>query len=264
MAATDFTNYSDPNSNSLGAFASGNSLGNLGTSIDGSSPYVGNQSGGINYGSLISGVGSGNIGSTIGGGLASYFGGQAQAQGYKNASGILGQLQGTAQTASNISDPFQQYRSGIAANLNGILNGSQSIQTDPGYQFAQQAGQQAVQRQAAASGLSTSGNVMAALQQRGQDIANQQYGNIIDRLTNLSGAGSQNAIAGGQIYGGIASGGIQGQASSAVGVGNSNSGSASGGAAIGSALGGIAGTAIMPGVGTAIGSSLGGIIGGLF
>jgi hypothetical protein len=260
MAATDFTNYSDPNSNTLGAFTTGGSLGNLGTSIDGSngsSSTTGSSAGtGINYGQLISGVG---------GGLASYFGGQTQSQGYQNASNILGQLQGTAGAASSLADPFAQYRQGQAAYLNNILTGKQSIQTDPGYQFAQQAGQQAVQRSASAQGLGASGNVMAALQQRGQDIANQQYGSIIDRLTNLAGAGSQNAMMGGQVFGNISSTGIQGQASSAVGQGNSKAGSSSGGAAIGSALGGIAGFAMGGGpVGGAIGSSLGGMIGGLF
>jgi hypothetical protein len=55
------------------------------------------------------------------------------------------------------------------------------FQTDPGYQFAQDAAQQAVAR-ANTGGYESSGNVLAALQDRSQQLANQQYNQYVQRL----------------------------------------------------------------------------------
>jgi len=203
------------------------STGTLGYGgLDTSGTLIGSNGGNFlsTMGNFINSQGGNNLIS----GLSNYFGGQQQGQGYTNASGILGQLGQQAGIASQISDPFQQYRGQYAQQLNDILSGKRSIQTDPGYQFAQQQGQQAVQRSAAAQGLGQSGNVMASLQQRGQDIANQQYNTIIERLSGLAGATPQNAQAGGAVYSNLMGQALTGQASAAVGQGMSNAGSTTG------------------------------------
>ena len=195
------------------------------------------------------------IGNQLSNSLGNYLGGQQQAQGYEDASGILGKLGQQAGTASQLADPFQQYRSSYAKQLNDTMQGTRSIQTDPGYQFQYNEGQRAVERAANARGMGTSGNMMAALQQRGQDVANQQYGTIIDRLTNLAGAGSSNASAGGQIYGNMMGTALTGQASSALGAGMSNAAGTSGlisglGSAAGSYLGSSGGQELIGKIGS--------------
>lgn len=162
-------------------------------------------------------------GANLGGSLGSALGIKNETKGYEDARWLMQQLGVEAQKASSYADPFQQYRGGIASTLNDYVTGKKSIQTDPGYQFAFNEGQTAVSRAAAARGMNNSGNVMAALQQRGQDIASQQYGSIIDRLTNLAGATSQNAIAGGQIYGNMMGQSLTGQAEAEIGLGYSQS-----------------------------------------
>jgi len=153
-------------------------------------------------------------------GIGGYIGSGKEEKGYKDARYLMQQLQASAGTAVNYIDPFNSYRSGIAKTLNDYVTGQKDISTDPGYQFAYNEGQRGVERAAAARGMNNSGNVMAALQQRGQDVASQQYGAIIDRLTNLAGASSQNAIAAGQSYGNIMTSALTGQADAEIGIGN--------------------------------------------
>jgi len=145
------------------------------------------------------------------------FGSNKEAGGYKNAAQFMKKLGQEAGKAQAYADPFSSYRSGIASTLNDYITGQRDISTDPGYQFTQNEAMNEVSRAAAARGLNTSGNVMAALQQRSADIASQQYSAIIDRLTNLAGASSQNAIAGGQLYGSMMTSSLTGQADAAIG-----------------------------------------------
>jgi hypothetical protein len=258
----------DPNG-SYGVFdpsLGGSTQGTSGTGVGGYGlSNAGGTAGAGSYGlSNTSGFDWGSMGSSVTGGLANYFGSEQMNGGYKNASNILGQLQQTAQTGQQLADPFSQYRGAQASYLNNLLTGKASIQTDPGYQFAQNEGQQQVGRAMQARGMGQSGNVMAALQQRGQDVASQQYNNILERLINLSGAGSQNAIAGGKIYGDISTSGITGQASSAVGSGMSKAGGVSGATKVGSALGTAAGMYFGGPAGGAVGGAIGSALGGLF
>lgn len=152
-------------------------------------------------------------------GLGGYKGSKREEKGYERAGELMKQLGQEAGTASRYADPYQQYRPEMASMLSDYVTGKRSIQTDPGYQFQQQEGQRSVERAAAARGMGQSGNVMAALQARGQDIASQQYGSIIDRLTNLAGATAQNAAAGGQLYGNMMTTSLTGQAESQIGIG---------------------------------------------
>ncbi len=162
------------------------------------------------------------LGSFIGG-VGGMLGGHKEAQGYGRAQAEMEALKKEASTTQGMIDPYSKYRSGAAETLNDYLTGKKSIQTDPGYQFTMNEGMNQVNRAGAAKGYGRSGNIMAALQQRGSDIASQQYSSIMDRLTNLAGAGSQNAIAGGQAYGNIMTTASTGVADAQIGKGFANS-----------------------------------------
>jgi len=70
------------------------------------------------------------------------------------------------------------------------------FQQSPGYQFQMDEGQRAVESSAAAQGLLRSGATLKALQERGQQLANQDFGNYYSRLADLSKLG-ETAAAGG-------------------------------------------------------------------
>jgi hypothetical protein len=63
--------------------------------------------------------------------------------------------------------------------------------TSPGIQFAQDEAQRATQRQFAASGMTASGNVLAALQERSQNLASQQFGGYLSQLGAFAAPGLQ-------------------------------------------------------------------------
>lgn len=61
------------------------------------------------------------------------------------------------------------------------------FQESPGYQFAQDEAQRAIERSAAARGDIVSGRTLKELDERSQQIANQQYGSYLNRLGGLFG-----------------------------------------------------------------------------
>lgn len=71
--------------------------------------------------------------------------------------------------------------------LRQLLDNPDSIQDTGAYKFQFNQGQQAIERSAAAKGMSGSGNVLAELAKYGQGMASQAYGAEADRLGNLSG-----------------------------------------------------------------------------
>ena len=183
-----------------------------------------------------------------------------EAQGYDKARGELRNMEGDANRTVDITDPFNSYRSTYASQLNDILQGKRSIQEEPGYQYNYDQTMQATNRQASAGGYSNSGNVQLALQKNAAGLASQQYTSIMDRLMNLSGAGSQNAAMAGQRYGGIMS-------DMRMGVGNSYIGQSSArGSGTSSLFSGISGAVgSLGGMGGGGGSGgLGGGIGSMF
>ena len=64
-----------------------------------------------------------------------------------------------------------------------------SFRGTPGYQFAFDQGQEAVNRKM--GGMRGSGNALAALMQHGQGLASQEYGNTVDRLGRFAGQEGQ-------------------------------------------------------------------------
>jgi hypothetical protein len=154
----------------------------------------------------------------------SYLGGKAEQKGMKDARKSMEQGIEVGREAGQLADPFQEYRPGYAAQLNDILQGKRDFRTDPGYRFVYDEAMQGTRRQMAAGGYQNSGNMYTALQNRAAGLASQQYGSIMDRLTNLAGAGSQNAVSGAQIYGNTNMQAMQGIADLHAGAGASQAG----------------------------------------
>ena len=103
----------------------------------------------------------------------------------------------------------------------------QGFRATPGYDFRVSEGQKAVERSAAARGMTASGATMKELDRFGQGIASQEYGNYLNRLAAMSGSGQ---VATGQAFQGYQNQGnalsnlaLQGgnaRASSYIGRGN--------------------------------------------
>lgn len=72
------------------------------------------------------------------------------------------------------------------------------FRADPGYQFAFDEGQRAIQGSAAARGGLLSGGALRALQRTGQGMADQQYGSYLDRFGYLANMGQNSAAQTGQ------------------------------------------------------------------
>jgi len=66
--------------------------------------------------------------------------------------------------------------------MNGEAPDFDAFRNTPGYQFAVDEGQRAIQGSAAASGNDMSGTTMKALQDRRMGVADQSYGNYMNRL----------------------------------------------------------------------------------
>jgi hypothetical protein len=107
----------------------------------------------------------------------------------------------TADFATNYYDPYSatgtnantMYANALGLNgPTGNTTATNAFQVSPGYNFALQQGTQALDRSAAGGGTFGSGNAAIALDQYGQGLANQQYGNW---LTNLQGLGQQGLAA---------------------------------------------------------------------
>lgn len=93
-----------------------------------------------------------------------------------------------------------------ALGLNGAKGNAAAtgaFQAGPGYQFAMDQGTQAALRGASAAGMLNSGNTLTALTGYGQGLANQEYGNWLDRLNGLSNTGLSAANGQANAYGGL-------------------------------------------------------------
>lgn len=124
----------------------------------------------------------------------------AAAQQYK-----AGEKRALGQFEHNYFDPYS--RAGdqginmLAAALGlrgpgGTAAAQRAFRVGPGYRFALNQGLQGVDRGASAKGLLGSGNAAMALNDYAQGVANQEYGNWLNRITGLGSQGLQ--AAGGQ------------------------------------------------------------------
>lgn len=131
------------------------------------------------------------------GGLGSIAGGLFGSSGAKSAA----RAQAAAQQAA-IDEQRRQYdltredmapwrAAGVGA-LNRLQDPQNSFQASPGYSYALDQSQQAIERARSATGGLASGNTLAALQQNAIGLANQDYGNWWNQQSGLAGIG-QNA-----------------------------------------------------------------------
>lgn len=102
----------------------------------------------------------------------------------------------TDPTGVNITDPaayakmrgLQQQGADFSVyqnQLNQLLQNPSSVTQTPGYQFALQQGNEAINRSAAAKGMLNSGNVLAELAKYGQGMASQGYQQQLNNLQSL-------------------------------------------------------------------------------
>lgn len=109
----------------------------------------------------------------------------------------------SADAFRNLATSYDPYRTGGTAAQNQVyrllgLQGADAqneaygqFRTDPGYQFQLDQGIGAIDKSAAARGNLNSGATLKALQQYGQGMADQSYGNYLQRLMGLGQQGLQ-------------------------------------------------------------------------
>jgi len=132
-------------------------------------------------------VAQGGVGTTLGD-LAGYAKTGAQLIGGIGQLGQAASLLGGGQTKPGAADPYAQYRSQAASQLQNLLANPNTITSTPGYQFNLQQGLQAQQAQQAAQGRLVSGGGLLQAQQFGQQYATSSLQQQQNLLATLSGA----------------------------------------------------------------------------
>lgn len=145
--------------------------------------------------------------------------GSKESRGYKRALGVYQRMESMAPEMQAAIDPFSRYRGEAAQRLYDITLGGGDFTTDPGYQFRLEEGRRETERAASARGLGTSGSVLAALQERGQQQASQEYQNVVSRMMELGGGFASVGVAGGQARMQMTQAALEGQAASHLGRG---------------------------------------------
>lgn len=152
------------------------------------------------------------LGAAAIGGVASLAGGAMQA----NAANQAAQTQGQAADKS-LALQQQQYDQSRADSMPWMTAGKTALEAymgelglsdsakggtfqsgftkTPGYDFGLQQGKEGVQNSLAALGMKSSGAGLKAVERYGQDYANNQYGNYLDRLSAASVGGQSQANA---------------------------------------------------------------------
>ncbi len=141
-------------------------------------------------------------------------------------SGAMGRqdIIGGYNKAYGFQEPYLGTGKNALADLMSSIKNPQSVydkfSQSPDFQYALKQGMQEVQRNAAAKGLSGSGAEMAALQERGQGLASQNWQNYFknyqDRLSDLAGMGQKSALFSSQL------GANEGSALSSLGLNYAN------------------------------------------
>lgn len=128
----------------------------------------------------------------------------AQIAGQQQALGALAPAydKAKAQYATNYYDPFSTATQGApqmqanALGLGGAAGNEAAtgaFQAGPGYQFALDQGLEALNRNAASRGMLSSGNNTQDIIKYSQGLANQEYGNYLNRLGDFSQLGLSSA-----------------------------------------------------------------------
>ncbi len=135
----------------------------------------------------------------LGKGISGYFSGRGAGQAARtqarSATEAMGTLQDLYGQAGQQFQPYQQAGAqGLEALTSGVMGGQFQtdvpqfqfeefdFQADPGYQFRQEQGQQAIERGAAARGGALGGGTLKALEEYSQGLASQEYGKAYGRF----------------------------------------------------------------------------------
>jgi hypothetical protein len=106
-----------------------------------------------------------------------------------------------AQRSGQAQEQFAPYaQAGQTALGNLQAPSMEALESDPGYQFRLQQGQQALERSLAARGLGQSGAALKAAQEYGQGLAGQTYDNYFNRQSQLANLGYGAASGLGSLY----------------------------------------------------------------
>ncbi len=176
-------------------------------------------------------IGVAILGSAAIGAGASIFGSMTQANAAQQAQQTLLQQQQSAQgQVKKYLQPYTDFGQQFMPTLSSLLQPGQS-QTDtlsklPGFQFARDTGAQATAATATTRGLG--GNAMAAEQQFGTGLAQQFWGDYINKLLAGTGIGANAAQTGVQANTQLASSFAPAIAQTQIGQGNAIAGGATG------------------------------------
>lgn len=134
-----------------------------------------------------------SLGSAAIGGLASYFGNQAQAGAIKYAANLQNQQYNKTldmlQPAITAGNTARDYQLGALGLPGGNSDAISAFRQSPGYQSGLKTGLNSAQTSAAAGGRLFSGGTLKSLQRYGANYADQGFGDWYNRLGGISGSG---------------------------------------------------------------------------
>lgn len=128
----------------------------------------------------------------IGGVTSIFTGREAQEMGHDIANAYASGVRGIKSAGKGLQDFYDPFTTAAEPTYQRlydlILGGDYSqFQGSPGYQFAQDEAQKAIERSASARGDIVSGRTLKELDERSQQIANQEFGNYLSQLGGLFG-----------------------------------------------------------------------------
>lgn len=110
---------------------------------------------------------------------------------YDLFTGVAGTDINRSREAAGLADPFAPQRGQYQDQLSALLKDPNSFKTDPGYQFAKQQGQDAIESSSnALYGTRRTGSLSPELAKFTEGYASQAYDTRIQQLMQLSGANS--------------------------------------------------------------------------
>jgi hypothetical protein len=171
--------------NGLGGFTSSipNASGSFGSILDSVGNFAKN---------IVSGESGGVPTGQGGGGLSKY---TNLVKSGMNIYDALNYGKGQSPTvAQQNADPYAEFRQDAATKLNQLMSNPNMVYGMPGYQFAQEEQAKGIQRQAAASGQSISGNTLASLQKQNAAVAQDWFKNYVNNLSTQAGVNQSPAV----------------------------------------------------------------------
>lgn len=103
--------------------------------------------------------------------------------------------QGQSPTAAQLSaDPYAPYRQQAAEKLNAVMSNPSLVYSLPGYKFAQEQSNKAINRTAAAGGNFASGNTLLAAQNQSAQTAQNWFDDYINKLSMQAGVNQSPSV----------------------------------------------------------------------